>query len=73
MNDSGKIVVLDFSMLHPRRKITQFSVVAIVGHPHLRPDVENLVVVYDYSAVVNDVFVYDGPTFNVYDQHGEDR
>ena len=61
MNDPGQIVILDLSVLHPRREVPHFPVVPVVREPHLRPDVYNLVAVDDDSAVVDDVLVDDRP------------
>ena len=52
---------LDLTMLHPRCEVSQLSVVAVVRHPHFRPDVKNLVVVNDDATVVDDILVHHGP------------
>ena len=70
MDNSRKVVVLHLAMLHPRCKIAQFSVIAIICHPHLGPNVKDLVVIYNHSTVVNDVFMYNGPVSRVECQKG---
>ena len=48
-------------MLGPRRKVAHFTIVAVVCEPHLWPDEQNLAVVDDEAAVVDDILVYHGP------------
>ena len=54
-------MVFDLSVLHPRREPTKLAIVAIVCHPHLRTNEEDLRVVDNDSAVIYDVFVHDRP------------
>jgi hypothetical protein len=56
----GQVVLLGLLVLLPRREPPQFAVVAVVGHPHLGADQEDLFVEEDDAAVVDDVLVDDG-------------
>lgn len=49
-------------MLHPRSEPSEFAVVAVVRHPHLWANEQNLAVVDDDPAVVDHILVCDGPT-----------
>lgn len=46
---------------HPRGEETQFSVVTIICHPHLRSDEQYAAIKSDDSTVVYHVLVYDWP------------
>ena len=50
-----------FSRSSPRRKPPQFAIIAIVSHPHLGSDEQDLAIVDDKTAVVKDVFVHHWP------------
>lgn len=59
-------MVFDLAMLHPRRKPPQLAVITIVRHPHLRADEEDLSVVNNNTAVVDDVLVNHRPVDSPY-------
>jgi len=48
-------------MLHPGGKVSEFTIISVVREPHLWPNEEDLLVVNDDAAVVNNVLVDDGP------------
>jgi hypothetical protein len=48
-------------MFSPRSKVSQFSIVSVVGQPHLWTNKKDLAVVDYYSAVVDYVFVNHRP------------
>ena len=54
-------MVFPLSMLRPRREKTQFTIITVVGQPHLGTDEQNFLVVDNNSAIVNDVLVDNGP------------
>lgn len=54
-------MVFGLSVLRPWREVSQFAVVAVVSHPHLRADKQDLSVVDDNAAVVDDILVRHGP------------
>jgi len=64
-------VVFPLLMLHPRGKVSKFTIVSVVREPHLWPNEQNLLVVDDDAAVVNDVLVDDGPVSSDSGQRGK--
>lgn len=50
-------------MFHPWRKISEFTIVPVISHPHFRPDQENLSIVDDHPTIIDNVLVHDGPGF----------
>ena len=54
-------MVLRGPVLHPRREPPELAVVAVVRHPHLWANEQNLTVVDDDPAVVDHILVSDGP------------
>ena len=56
-------MILDLSMLHPGGEVPHFPVVAIIGKPHFRANVENTTAVYDDPTVVDYVLVHHRPVF----------
>ena len=54
-------MVLRGPVLHPRREPPELAVVAVVRHPHLWANEQNLTVVDDDPAVVDHILVCDGP------------
>ena len=48
-------------MLLPSGEVSHLAIVPVIRKPHLRADEENLVVVNDDTAVVDDVLVRYGP------------
>lgn len=61
MNNSREVVVLGAPMLHPRCEPAQLAIVTVIGEPHLWADEENLAAVNDYTTVIYDILVHDGP------------
>ena len=61
MNDTGQIVIFYLPMLLPRCKVSQFSIVPIIRHPHLWTNMKDLAVIDDDTAVVDHIFVDDRP------------
>lgn len=61
LNHPREVVVLILAMLHPWREIPQFAIVSVVGHPHLRTNKEDLLVVDYHTAIIDYVFVDNGP------------
>jgi hypothetical protein len=54
-------VIFILPVLLPWGEVAEFSIVAIVGKPHLRSNKQNLSIVNDYSAVIYDILVDDRP------------
>lgn len=54
-------MILGDSMLAPRREPTQFSIVAVIGHPHLWPNQQDLAIEDDDATVVEDILMYYWP------------
>lgn len=61
LDNSWEIMVLPLTMLHPGSEITHFAIVTRVCEPHFGPDQEDLSVVDDHPAIVDDIFVDDRP------------
>ena len=59
--NSGEVVILNLSVLHPWREPAEFAIVSIVGHPHLRANEKDFGVVDYNSAIVDDVLVHNWP------------
>jgi len=55
------MMIFPLAMFHPRSEITQFSIVSIVGKPHLRSNEKDLAVVDNHSTIVDYVLVNNGP------------
>jgi hypothetical protein len=41
--------------------IPEFAIITIICQPHLGPDEEDLRIVNDYTAVIDDILVYNRP------------
>ena len=63
LDDPREIVIFPLPMFCPRCEITQFTIISVIGHPHLWANKEDLLVMNDYSAIIDDVLVDDGPDF----------
>lgn len=66
-------MILHLSILLPRCKIPHFTIVPIISQPHLWANHKNLMVVYDYPAVVDDIFVHNWPEFYVSSEYSNKR
>ena len=60
-DDAWQVVVLNLTMLHPRSEVAHLPVVTVIGQPHLRANMQDLVVVNDYATVVDNVLMHDWP------------
>lgn len=52
-------MIFSLSWSHPGRKESQFSVIPIIGQPHLGSYKEYLAIEDDDPAIVNYILVYD--------------
>lgn len=48
-------------MLRPRSEEPQLAIISVIGKPHLGPDEQYLLVMYDDATVVDHVLVRYGP------------
>lgn len=65
MDYTREVVVLDLSVLHPRREVSHLSVISVVREPHFRAYVEDLSAVNDDTTIVDDVLVDHWPIYQV--------
>lgn len=63
LDDPREIMIFPLPMFCPRCEITQFTIISIIGEPHFGANKENLLVMDDYSAIIDDVLMHDGPNF----------
>jgi len=56
-------MVLPLSMSGPWNEVTKLPIVSVICEPHLWADEQDLPVMDDHTAVVNDILVYDWPVF----------
>jgi hypothetical protein len=61
MNDAWQIMVFNLPVLLPWSKISKLSIVTVVSHPHLWPNMQDLPIVDDHSTVVYYVLVHNRP------------
>lgn len=61
LNYPWEVMILVLPMLLPWRKISQLSIISIIGEPHLGSDEQNLLIVDDHTAVIDNIFVDDRP------------
>lgn len=54
-------MILDLTVFHPWREVTKLSIVPVIRHPHLRPDMQDFVIVDDDSTIVDHVLVDHRP------------
>jgi len=54
-------MIFNLPVLLPRGEISKFAVVTVVSQPHLRSYQEYFLIVNDYSTVVYDILVNNGP------------
>jgi hypothetical protein len=65
LNNAWQVMVFPLAMLHPGSEVTQFTIISVIGEPHLRADEEDFFVMNDDPAVVNYVLVYHRPNKTV--------
>lgn len=58
-------MVFNLSVLHPGGKISKFSVITIVGEPHLGANHEDFAVINDNTAIIYNVLMHGGPKFMI--------
>lgn len=61
VDQTRQVMVFNLSVFGPGREPTEFAVVPVICHPHLRSDEEDLAIMYNYAAVVDDVLVSNWP------------
>ena len=73
LDNPREIMIFPLSMFCPRSEVTQFTIISIIGQPHFGANKENLLVMDDYSAVIYDVLMHDGPDFGCVQCDGVSR
>ena len=61
LDDARHIMVLNLTVLHPRREPSQLTIVSVIRQPHLWADEQNFSVVNDNPAIVDYILVCDRP------------
>lgn len=61
LDRSWKIVIFSLTMFCPSREVAHLTVISVVRQPHLWPNKENLTIMDDDSAVIDDVLMNDRP------------
>jgi hypothetical protein len=54
-------MVFTLSVLRPWCEISKFAIVPVICQPHLRAYKQDLFVVYDNAAIIDDVLMNDRP------------
>ena len=65
LDDARHIMVLNLTVLHPRREPPKLAVIPVIRHPHLRADQQNLATMNNNAAVVDHILVHDRPICTV--------
>ena len=60
-DDTRHIMVLNLTVLHPKRETTKLAVISVIRHQHLRADQQNLAAMNNNTAIVDHILVHDRP------------
>lgn len=55
-------MIFPLSVFRPRSKITEFTIVPVIREPHLGSNKQNFAIMYNDTAVIDDVFMHNWPT-----------